>query len=292
MGQKYVIAFLLLSGATFAGVLVTCASKRARDVFFFLMIPFAAITEHLDVNFVSRDWYRGTTQGFEASLVDVLSISLLVSAILAPRRGERRFYWPASLGLMLLMFAYCCFSVSIAEPKLWGLFELSKMVRGLIIFVAAALYVRGERELRIMLWGLGCAVCFEALLALKQRYLGGVHRVFGTLDAPNSLSMYMCMTAPVFVTILTSKSHRFLKAVSAGGDSTRIHCGDPHDFACRTGRHWTGSAGGHADDGFGQNYSAEGRCGDAGNAGSGRRAGQVLADAEFAFRGRQLEAGV
>src|SRR5712671_1173301 len=92
----------------------------------------------------SREFYRGTTRGFEFSLVDILSISLLASLLLVPR-GRSRGYWPASLGLMLLFFCYACFNVGIADPKLFGLFELSKMLRGLTIFLAVAFYVRGER---------------------------------------------------------------------------------------------------------------------------------------------------
>src|SRR2546427_5199493 len=94
---------LALIGIT-GGVLVTCFSKRLRDVFFFIMVLLAPMTEQWDVNFVSRDFHRGTTRGFEFSLVDILSISLLFSALLVPRRGQSRGFWPASFGLMVLVF--------------------------------------------------------------------------------------------------------------------------------------------------------------------------------------------
>ena len=128
--------------------------------------------------------------------MDILSISLLAGLILIPR-GRSRGYWPASLGLMLLFFCYACFNVGIADPKLFGLFELSKMVRGLTIFLAVAFYVRSERELRLFILALGLIVCYEGALALKQRYLQHVHRVFGTVDDSNSLSMFLCLTGPV-----------------------------------------------------------------------------------------------
>src|SRR5207237_1862028 len=129
-------------------------------------------------------------RGFEFSLVDILSISLLLSALLIPRRGESRGYWPASLGLMILFFLYACFNVGIADPKLFGLFELSKMVRGMTIFLAVAFYLRSERELRVLILALGLAVCYEGSLALRQRYIWGLHRVPGTLDDSNSLSVF------------------------------------------------------------------------------------------------------
>jgi hypothetical protein len=173
--------------------------------------------ERMDVNFVSREWYRGTSRGFEFSILDILSISLLVSAVLFPRRGESRGYWPASLGLMMLSFLYACANVAAANPKLFGLFELFKMARGLILFLAVAFYVRSEREVRLLFFALAALVCFEGLLALKQRYLDGISRVPGTIDDSNSLSVFCCMTAPVLVAAVNSRLSASLKSLCAAG---------------------------------------------------------------------------
>ena len=215
MDHKNLIGLSLLFCGICGGTLLTCLSQRVRDIFFFLVITLTAVTEHVDVNFESHSWYRGTTRGFEVSTVDVLSMSLLASALLRPRRGEKRWYWPASLGLVLIYFLYACLCVGLADPKIFGLFELSKMLRGIVIFLAAALYLRSERELRLFVFGLGVAVCYEGLVALAQRYVSGIHRVSGTVDDSNSLSMYMCTTAPVFVAVLTSQFPKYLKALGA-----------------------------------------------------------------------------
>jgi hypothetical protein len=215
MGNKYLIGAVLMLIGTGGGVLLTCISKRVRDFFFVAMIFLAPMTEDYDINFLSRDFYRGTTRGIEISLVDILSISLLVSSVLFPRRGQSRFFWPASFGFMLLFFLYCCFNVAIADPQLFGLFELSKMVRGMTIFLAVAFYLRSDREMRLLIFSLGLVVCYEGLLALKQRYIGGMHRVPGTLDDSNSLSVFLCTTAPVFVAAINSQIPKWLKGLSA-----------------------------------------------------------------------------
>jgi hypothetical protein len=124
-------------------------------------------------------------------------------------------YWPASFGLMLLFFLYACVNVVLADPMIFGLFELSKMLRGMTIFLAVAFYLRSERELKWLIFALGMIVCYEGSLALKERYIDGVHRVSGTLDDSNSLSVFLCTTAPVFVAALTSRIPRLLKALSA-----------------------------------------------------------------------------
>ena len=215
MEQKELIGFALFAMGIFGGVVICCASQRVRDFFFVLMVWLAPITERFDVNFVSRDWYRGTTRGFEISLVDILAISLLLSALLVPRRGQSRGYWPASFGLMVLFFLFACFNVAISDPKLFGLFELSKMVRGLTIFLAAAFYLRSERELRLLLFALALAVAHQGLLGIKQRYLDHEHRVIGTIDDSNSLSFFFCIVAPVLAAALTARVGKPLKVFMA-----------------------------------------------------------------------------
>jgi hypothetical protein len=215
MEHKNVIGLALFFCGICGGTVLTCLSQRVRDVFFFLIVTLSTVNEYVDVNFVSKEWYRGTTRGFEVSIVDVLSISLLAGAILRPRTGEKRWFWPASLGLVLIYFFYAAFCVGMADPKIFGLFELSKMLRGLVIFLAAALYLRNERELRLFVFALGVAVCFEGITALVQRYVYGVHRVSGTVEDSNSLSMYLCTTAPIFVAVLTSQFPKYLKLLGA-----------------------------------------------------------------------------
>jgi len=211
MEAKDLIGFCLFFGATLAGAVATGFSLRARDAVFFLMIALAAISYKLDVNFHSHYWYRGTTRGFEFSLVDILAWSVLISSFLFPRAGEPRWFWPGGLGLMLLFFLYACGNVVFSDPKIYGVFELSKMLRGILIFLAAAMFVRSERELAILVFALGCAICFEGVIALKQRLLGGLYRVSGTLDDPNSFSLYLCTIAPVFVAAATSTLPKWLR---------------------------------------------------------------------------------
>jgi hypothetical protein len=213
MERKDQIALALLFGGACGGILLTSLSYRIRDLFFFLMVTLSAVTEYIDVNFASREWYRGTTCGYEVSLVDVISLSVLISVLIRPRPGEKRWFWPSSFGLMLIYFLFAAFTVAISDPKIFGLFELSKMIRGIVMFLAAAFYLRTERELKIFLYALGTVVCYEGLAALAERYYWGVVRVYGSVDDSNSLSMYFLTTAPVFVAVITSKCSKTLKAL-------------------------------------------------------------------------------
>ena len=63
------------------------------------------------------------------------------------------------------------------------------MIRGLIVFLGAALYVRSDRELKILVLGLACVAYWQALETLNERYRLGLYRVDGTIGNPNSLSI-------------------------------------------------------------------------------------------------------
>lgn len=214
---KTLFGIAVIPMAMLGGILLAAASYRLRDLFFFLFVLLCIMTYHLDVNFVSREWYRGSTRGFEVSSLDVLSVAVLFSSLLRPRKGRSRWYWPASFGLMLVYFLYCCFSVAISDPRLFGLFELSKIIRGLIVFLAAALYVRSERELKILVLALACVAIWQGYVVLKQRYIYGYYRVEGTIGDPNSLSMFMCTTAPLLVAAFNADFPRWLKFFCGAG---------------------------------------------------------------------------
>ena len=211
MDFKTLFGLTVIPAGVLGGIAAGCLLKPLRDLYFVGLVFMSPMIERLDLNYVSREWYRGTSRGFEVAIPDMLAISLLVSTVLLPRRGCLRGFWPASFGFMLLFFFYACFNVAIADPKLFGMFELARMIRGFILVLAVAFYVRSEREVRLFLWALAAMIAYEGFLALKQRYLGGIHRVFGTLDESNSLSGLLCTTSPVLVAAFNSRLPKLLK---------------------------------------------------------------------------------
>jgi hypothetical protein len=205
MTLKHLIGLVLIVLSIPVVCAVTTASRRAREWAFFLMLAGWVVTDRMDIHFFSYDLYRGSTRGVEISMLDLLGLGVLAGHLLNPPPGAKRWFWPASLGFMLLFLVYSCFSVAISTPRLFGVFELSKMLRGIMVFLLAAWFVRSERELGLLVLALAAAVAFEGALALKERFIGGVDRVTGTLVHPNSLSMYLCLTVPVFVAATTAR---------------------------------------------------------------------------------------
>ena len=211
METKHIIALIVFIAAGSVGMLFTLLSQRVRDLALFFLVLGAVMMGRMDVNFLGEYWYRGTSRGIELTLVDIAAWGLLASTLLLPRYRGWRWYFPAGLGLMALYFAYCCVSVAISEPKIFGIWELTKVFRGMIVLLAAALFIRTRRELMVMVLALGCAVGLETLYGVEQRILKGLHRVPGTLFHENSLSMYLCTVSPVLLAAALSNWPRWVR---------------------------------------------------------------------------------
>src|SRR5687768_18502491 len=124
---KDMVAMLVLPFAVIGLTFLLSLFPRLRDPVFFLMVGGAVVSDKLDINILSSEWYRGTTRGFELSFVDILAWALIITTVLTPMKHQRRFYLPGSVCLMLLYLAVAIYSVATSEPKLFGMFEVSKL---------------------------------------------------------------------------------------------------------------------------------------------------------------------
>ncbi|WP_375770450.1 hypothetical protein NR798_06020 [Archangium gephyra] len=214
METKSLIFLALCSVVIPVGVALVGKYPRLKDFCAALMV--FGTTEYglRTINFYSREWYRGTTRGFELCWLDFLWIFILVDERrLARPAGPRPL--PFSLGSMLVFFAYNALNAALSEPKLFGLFELSKALRGLMVFLAFAYYVKDERALRRLVWALCIAVIYEWFWTVHARLVLGHARSEGTLSHPNALSMYNLIAVPLLLAV----------ALSDAGPRLRKACG-------------------------------------------------------------------
>lgn len=200
METKHAIFLLGLLLAIAASRLYVRHHRWARDACAFLLLFGTAHADKVAVNFLSREWYRGTTRGIEVCWLDLLGVMLLL-ALPRPRRPRPL---PASLGFMLLFVGYNALIVAFSDPALFGVFELSKMIRMVLLFYTVSRYVEGDHELVVFSWALCAAVSYEFISALRGRLVWGNSRCCGTLPHANSLSMYDLMAVPVLASVAAS----------------------------------------------------------------------------------------
>ena len=214
MEARHVIFFAALFVVVPLGSAWAARDGRIKDACAFILLIGTTRHDLQAINFVSREWYRGTTRGFEICWLDFLWM-ILLGVERCTRRPDHRGPWPASLLVMLAFLAYNALNVAFSTPKLFGAFELSKMLRAILVFVAVVHYVKGEREVRVLLWALAGAVFYEWVTAVFGRLGRGQERATGTLVHPNILSMYNLIAVPVLFAVALSDTDPRLRRACA-----------------------------------------------------------------------------
>ena len=192
------------------------SQKTIRNLLMFLVVFCTTKTDLVDINFIGRDWYRGTTRGIEVSYVDMM-VWILLGVALVQTRRDRKPFTPAGFLPLVCYFLYCISNVLMHDPKLFGLYELSKILRGIVSYTAVALNVRSRNDVVLVANAFACIAVYEGFEAINQRYRMGMNRVKGTTDNPNTLSMYCCICASMCVAIGFSNAPKLTRALCIMG---------------------------------------------------------------------------
>ncbi|MES9901151.1 MAG: O-antigen ligase family protein [Sedimenticola sp.] len=207
MGDKYNIFFVGLLFFVPVGIVIARSNARALNLVFIALVfgttqPETIFGLPTDINFLSREWYRGSTRGIEISYLDLLAL-ILFFASLSVRAQERvPFVRLPSYGFLKAFFVWALLTVLlVSEPKIFGVLELTKIFRAIVLFLAVSAFIRSPDQVRLFVYALVAIVCYEATVALYDRYFLGIHRIRGTLPHPNSLSMYSLMILPIMISV-------------------------------------------------------------------------------------------
>lgn len=207
MLDKYTIFFIGLFVFVPIGIVIVRANANMLNMAFIMLVFGTTQPESLfglptDINFLSREWYRGTTRGVEISYLDMLAIIVLTGSYAARYREKVRFTKPPGYKYLKLFFLWSLFTVLlISDPKIFGIFELTKLARGLLIFLAVSVFLRSPEQVRLFVYVLLLIVFYEIAIALNDRYINGIHRVSATFPHPNSFSMYLLQILPIILSI-------------------------------------------------------------------------------------------
>lgn len=207
MEDKYIIFLFGTIVLVPMGILIARSNTRILNLVFFALVFGTTQPETLfglptDINFLSREWYRGTTRGIEISYLDLLALILLFSSLSVRVREGVRYGRPPSYGFLKAYFIWALLTVLIvSEPKIFGVFEVTKIFRAILIFLAVWAFMRTPEQVRLFVYSLIIVVCYVAAVALYHRYVLGVHRIRAPLPHPNSLSMYCLQIFPFMISV-------------------------------------------------------------------------------------------
>ena len=216
---------LVLLAAFFFGIPLTVFAgvmwRPLRHILMVVICYTLCYPGTFNINLLSREIYRMSTRGIEIGVIDICTISLLLILIIRPLHGKFRWFPPmtATFGLFVLvsLISWMLTSGDIPVPSiaidsyanrgvqfyrhfetsLYPAFEISKLIRGGILYLTVVNYTRTELELKILITGLMVVAIIIAYESLSARYIHHYHRISATLGHPNSLGTFMAMMGTV-----------------------------------------------------------------------------------------------
>jgi hypothetical protein len=141
----------------------------------------------------SVERYRGHTKGFEASLIEIVAVALIISA--AQRRDRAGRSLPPGLWIYLAWCGLSCLSLVTAANPTYALMAAVKFTKASLIFVGAFRALRDEEDLRWLLHALAFSLMLQALVGLKLRFLEGRWQVACWFEHQNPMAMWAYLTA-------------------------------------------------------------------------------------------------
>ncbi len=194
--MKYVIFFFALFLGVPIGTSLAIRYEKIEKIVFFLMIFFTV--ETVTINFVSREFYRGTSRGFEIGLVD---LAMLVIWQVMKRRNDLfpKLEKPPGTALYLTFFFFCWVSIINSAPGyvVHSYFEIWKMVRMYAYFYVIYNYINSWEKIELLMKIIGIIIIYIGVIVLKQKYIDGMYQNAGPFPHQNSLVMYLIVFGSV-----------------------------------------------------------------------------------------------
>jgi O-antigen ligase len=165
----------------FCALLKASPSVRRGAWFFIGLSPFIISYMHLDVSIISWAYWPGYVKGALISLLDTMSIAILITVRPSPYRSM--ILWAYILYLISTIV-----SVFFAGAWMGSIFFPWQLGRAIIVFAAVTRISAQPDGARQIIGGLSAGVAFQALFSVIER-LHGVTQASGTLGHQNLLGL-------------------------------------------------------------------------------------------------------
>jgi len=155
----------------------------------------------------SIEWYRGVTKGFEFTMMEMLSISIIFATLF---NSQRKFILlPTGTLLWFLYVGASTLSILSALNISYVLMSVVKHVKVWLIVYAIANYVRSRREVHIVLTGLSVMLIYQFFIVAKMKWIDGFYQVRGLFEHQNPLAMFTYMAAlPILAVAMSPETQR------------------------------------------------------------------------------------
>ncbi|MGK0176251.1 MAG: hypothetical protein ACI91V_000110 [Lentimonas sp.] len=171
------------------------SKDRRREDFTVYMLMFL-LGMHIDITVLmigSIEWYRGVTKGYEFTMMEIVSVSLIFATLF----NSKRKLIPLPLGTLLWFLYVGASSLSIisALNLNYAFMSILKHAKVWLIVLAIGNYVRTRREVHVVLTGLSVMLIYQFLVVAKMKWIDGFYQVRGLFEHQNPLAMFTYMAA-------------------------------------------------------------------------------------------------
>ena len=204
--MKEIIKFIVVAGwyvllPPIIGYLLKGRLNYQRWAMALLVFMTSAHINKFTLMLNSVETYRGHTKGFEASLIVVLAMGMVLACALERAPGFR--WVPPGLGWWWLYCGVSLLSIFAAPNQVYVLMAAWKFTTAGIIFAAAYNFLRDEDDLRCLLRAIAFTVVVQAAVVLKMKYIDGFYQVRGWFEHQNPLAMWAYMVGlPLWAAVM------------------------------------------------------------------------------------------
>ncbi len=171
--------------------------KKARGWLFVALVFSTILGDLANINFLSMETYRGPDRGFEVNLSDLIALSLVIFLIL---RFPGKLNWLPFNSFWMFLFLMLAIVSTLAAPiKILAAFTLFKLIKVYLIFWCIVNTLRTSVNLKYIRYAMVCIGVLITIIALKQKYVDGLYRIYGPFDHSNTIPLYLNLIMPVLL---------------------------------------------------------------------------------------------
>jgi len=203
---KYIFFSASIIGIIPAVFLLLCYRHWMRWCALF-MIMLQLVFERTSITFFSHDDYRGTSRGWEISLIYIIAVIIMLTFIV--RCKTMKLFPDIGAWIYLLYGLWSLLSDINAASDMYCFFELWKMAMMYLVFLATFNYLEFSKgDFDIIIYGLA-AVVFVNFLSIVYQHLVGYFQVCGVFPHQNSMAMWLMMVGTMFLSRSLNGRDRF-----------------------------------------------------------------------------------
>lgn len=218
--------FILFYVALLVGIPViagaTAFSKKLKYLALIAMITSFLFNSQFSINLMSMEQYRGPVRGFEITIADIVAVGLIIGMLL--RTGSKIVWKPRFTMMLLAFFVFSLINVYRSEYQVYGWFAVWQLFRmGLMYWCISNFFATEEysrTSIRVLMSAYTVTALILTVIALKQKYLDGIYRIFAFFDHSNTVpSFALFFLCAIMVWVLTDsdlKSIPFFIALTSG----------------------------------------------------------------------------